>query len=182
MDSYKVFLDKPVVFECKLELEGAEMNNASVRLIAETSKNNMMFKGKIDRSGNCSINIPKMKGLLEQSDIGELTLEVIVDDSYFSPWQKSFIVETSKKLTVEVKENTTTQQKPVMRVAVKETKAPAPSKIDMIVSELKSKRITTDNILRPTNKTLLYGLIERHMGKMKPDSNIISEIVHKLKD
>ena len=47
--------------------------------------------------------IKKLKGLLEGNAKGEIKLEVIAEDTYFTPWKSEFVVEASKTLTVEVK-------------------------------------------------------------------------------
>ena len=54
-------------------------------------------------------NVPfllKIKNLLEESTKGKIRLEVIADDTYFTPWESDFEVETARKVTVEVKTQT----------------------------------------------------------------------------
>ena len=55
--SYKLFTDKQEIFECKIHLEGASLNNASSRIVVNTSDLNLMFEGTIDSKGNCKIPI-----------------------------------------------------------------------------------------------------------------------------
>ena len=100
---YKLFTDKTELFECNIKLEGASLKNSQARLIIESEDLNLLFKGKIDSTGKCTIPIRKLRGLLEGSTKGEIKLEVIADDTYFTPWKSQFTVEASKKLTVEIK-------------------------------------------------------------------------------
>ena len=100
---YTLFTDKTELFECNIKLEGASLKNSQARLIIESEDVNLLFKGQITSDGKCIIPIKKLKGLLEGNTRGEIKLEVIAEDTYFTPWKSEFIVEASKKLTVEVK-------------------------------------------------------------------------------
>lgn len=100
---YTLFTDKTELFECNIKLEGASLKNSQARLIIESEDINLLFKGQITPEGKCIIPIKKLKGLLEGNTKGKIKLEVIAEDTYFTPWTSEFIVEASKKLTVEVK-------------------------------------------------------------------------------
>ena len=100
---YKLFTDKTELFECNIKLEGAKLKDSQARLIIESENVNLLFKGQITPEGKCLIPIKKLKGLLEGETKGEIKLEVIAEDTYFMPWKSEFVVEASKKLTVEVK-------------------------------------------------------------------------------
>lgn len=100
---YTLFTDKTELFECNIKLEGASLKNSQARLIIESEDINLLFKGQITQDGKCIIPIKKLKGLLEGNTKGEIKLEVIAEDTYFTPWKSEFVVEASKKLTVEVK-------------------------------------------------------------------------------
>jgi len=100
---YKLFTDKTELFECNIKLEGASLKNSQARLIIESEDINLLFKGQITPEGKCIIPIKKLKGLLEGNTKGEIKLEVIAEDTYFTPWKSEFVVEASRKLTVEVK-------------------------------------------------------------------------------
>lgn len=99
---YTLYTDKQEIFECSIELEGASVNNSQARLIIESDNLNLLFKGNIDSNGKCTIPIRKLKNLLQESTTGKIRLEVIADDTFFTPWESDFEVETAKKLTVEV--------------------------------------------------------------------------------
>jgi hypothetical protein len=100
---YKLFTDKTELFECNIKLEGASLKNSQARLVIESEDVNLLFKGQITSEGKCIIPIKKLKGLLEGNTKGEIKLEVIAEDTYFTPWKSEFVVEASRKLTVEVK-------------------------------------------------------------------------------
>jgi hypothetical protein len=103
---YTLYTDKQELFECSISLEGASVKNSQARLIVESDNLNLLFKGTIDSKGKCTVPIKKLKNLLEESTKGKIRLEVIADDTYFTPWESDFEVETARKVTVEVKTQT----------------------------------------------------------------------------
>ena len=103
---YTLYTDKQELFECSISLEGASVKNSQARLIVESDNLNLLFKGTIDSNGKCTVPIKKLKNLLEESTKGKIRLEVIADDTYFTPWESDFEVETARKVTVEVKTQT----------------------------------------------------------------------------
>ena len=109
--AYKLYTDKSEIFECDIKLSGASIKNSFARLIIESNDMNFIFNGKISKGGKCSIPVKKLKGFLDESSSGKIKLEVIADDTYFVPWKSEFLVEASKKVTVEVK----SQQKEVIK-------------------------------------------------------------------
>ena len=114
---YKLFTDKPELFECDIKLEGASLSKSSARLVVETSDYSLLFKGEINSNGKCEIPIRKLKGLIDENTTGNIRLEVIAEDTYFTPWESDFEVDASKKVTVEVKSQTT--KKPIVETKVK---------------------------------------------------------------
>lgn len=105
---YKLFTDKTELFECDIKLEGASLKDSQARLLIESENLNLIFKGTIDASGKCQIPVRKLKGLLDEDISGDIKLEVIAEDTYFVPWESKFTVDTSKKITVEVKSQQST--------------------------------------------------------------------------
>ena len=101
---YTLYSDKQNIFECDIQLEGASLSQAYARLIIESDDINIMYNGTITSDGNCRITIPKLKGLIKEG--GTLKLEVIADDMYFNPWESEYDLLVSKKVTVEVKQQT----------------------------------------------------------------------------
>ena len=109
---YKLFTDKTELFECNISLQGASLKKSKARLVVETQDYSLLFNGSINSNGKCEIPIRKLKGLIDEDTNGSIRLEVIAEDTFFTPWQSNFEVETSKKVTVEVKTQTT--QKPIL--------------------------------------------------------------------
>ena len=99
---YKLFTDKAELFECDIKIEGASLSNSTARLVVETNDYSLMFNGKISKDGKYEIPIRKLKGLIDESSKGNIRLEVIAEDTYFTPWKSEFEINASKKVTVEV--------------------------------------------------------------------------------
>ena len=114
---YKLFTDKSELFECDIKLEGASLSKSKARLVVETSDYSLLFDGSISSNGKCEIPIRKLKGLIDENTTGNIRLEVIAEDTYFTPWESDFEVDASKKVTVEVKSQST--KKPIVETKVK---------------------------------------------------------------
>ena len=144
---YKLYTDKPETFQCSITLQGASLSKSKIRLVVESNDLTLLFEGKIENNGKCSVPIKKLNGLLNESSKGVMKLEVIAEDTYFTPWKSDFIVETSKKLTVEV----TSQNKPVIKdintpqVIVSEVSKP---KVESKTLSSKKNIDHTDNIMK----------------------------------
>ena len=113
---YKLFTDKTELFECSISLQGASLNKSKARLVVETPEYSLLFNGTISKSGKCEIPIRKLKGLIDENTSGNIRLEVIAEDTFFTPWESDFEVDASKKVTVEVKSQTT--KKPIVEAKV----------------------------------------------------------------
>jgi len=100
---YKLYTDKIENFKAKIKLEGASLKKSKVRLVVESKEFSLMFKGTISESGTVEVPIKRLKGLLDENTTGKIKLEVIAEDTYFTPWESTFSVEAAKKLTVEIK-------------------------------------------------------------------------------
>jgi len=134
---YKLFTDKAETFECDIKIDGASLSNSTSRLVIETKDYSLMFNGKIDSSGKCTIPIKKLKGLIDESANGNIKLEVIADDTFFTPWESNFEIEASKSVTVEVKSQSS---KPILqeKVTVKNIKQEVTKKeTDHVVNIMK---------------------------------------------
>lgn len=162
---YTLYTDKQELFECSISLEGASVKNSKVRLVVEADNLNLLFKGTIDSSGKCTVPIRKLKNLLEESTKGKIRLEVIADDTYFTPWESDFEVETAKKVTVEVKsqtnKNTLTETK--TGVTVKNIKVG--DHIQNISKMLVKENINVSNMSK--NKDKLNNIIASYLKTNK---------------
>ena len=148
--SYKLYTDKQETFECKIFLEGASLKKATARVLIENDDMNVVFNGSIDKDGNCKVPIKKLKGLFEENQKGLMKLEVIAEDVYFKPWESDFIIETSKKIKVEVKEQKKSTKPKMMVSEIKQKpKKVIPKKVNIIentVKKLKNNGVTIDII------------------------------------
>jgi hypothetical protein len=100
---YKLYTDKLENFKAKIQLEGASLKKSKVRLVIESDGFDLMFNGTISKSGVVNVPVKRLKGLLDENTKGKIRLEVIAEDTYFTPWESTFLVEAAKKLTVEIK-------------------------------------------------------------------------------
>jgi hypothetical protein len=121
MMSYKLFIDKNENFVCEVAVKNASLKGSLARLVVESHDGTtLMFHGKID-GGKCTVPIKRLKGLLEESTTGKLSLEVIVEDTYFRPWESEFVVESHTSVKVNLTENTL-PSKPIVQVRVPQPK------------------------------------------------------------
>ena len=147
---YKLFTDKSELFECDIKLEGASLSKSKARLVVETSDYSLLFDGSISSNGKCEIPIRKLKGLIDENTSGNIRLEVIAEDTFFTPWESDFEVDASKKVTVEVKSQTT--KKPILETKVKvkvKNKKPTITEKDHVINLFKlliKEDINVENI------------------------------------
>ena len=132
---YKLFTDKSELFECDIKLEGASLSKSKARLVVETSDYSLLFNGSISSGGKCEIPIRKLKGLIDENTSGNIRLEVIAEDTYFTPWESDFEVDASKKVTVEVKSQTT--KKPIVEAKVKVKEKPTITEKEHVINLFK---------------------------------------------
>lgn len=132
--SYSLYRDKQELFEAKIKIEGASLSDSFCRLVVESEEWNLVFKGEIDKSGNCTIPIKKLKRVLPEGSSGTMKLEVIAEDTYFVPWESEFEVETAKTVQVEVKQQSAGKKSNVV-VEVNEPTATA-----KVVTKTKPKK------------------------------------------
>jgi len=110
---YPVFKDKSENFTCDVMVEGAKLNDTQARLILESDDWTLMFEGEIDRNGKCNIPIKKLN-IFDEGAIGKIRLEVIAENTIFTPWEDDFKVKMSKKVMVQVHESRSTPKRPMI--------------------------------------------------------------------
>jgi hypothetical protein len=98
---FKLYTDKANTFKCKVTVEGANESTALARLIIEGESHNLMFDGTL-KEGICEVNIGKFKNFDNFKSKGFVKLEVIADDTYFTPWKSEYTVEQARTVVVEV--------------------------------------------------------------------------------
>jgi TusA-related sulfurtransferase len=75
------------------------------------------FNGSIDGT-RCRVNLGKLKNFTNLMESGKIRLEVIADDTLFVPYESTYEIEESKSVTVEVFENQSTAKKTMVEVKV----------------------------------------------------------------
>ena len=172
---YKLFTDKSELFECDIKLQGASLKKSKARLVVETQDYSLMFNGSISKGGKCEIPIRKLKGLIDEDTTGNIRLEVIAEDTFFTPWESDFEVETSKKVTVEVKSQTRSK-KPIVEATVKITNSEQKHVIKLLIKE----DINIENISYKRNK--LNNIVATYLKEnpIKNTEKIISGVLKNL--
>lgn len=119
--------NKKQTFECKVEIEGADYSKTRPRLILSPTgdSKHVFFEGKIEGT-TCKVIIPEG---LDIARSGEVSLEVVVDNTLFTPWHSTYemLVESVKvnevsmhknEPTVKVIEEKVSVSKPTVTVKV----------------------------------------------------------------
>ena len=181
---YKLYTDKQETFECDLFLEGADLKQSSARILVETKDLTLLFPGTISKDGNCKVPIKKLKGLLDEKTTGDIKLEVIAEDTLIEPWQSDFVVETSKKVTVEIKSQKQTKQqikestKPQVKVkSVKNYTNPINEMVNMLIEN----GITINKVLQ--NKKKIAPILNNYANTINYQGGtqkFIKEVINKL--
>jgi len=182
--AYKLYTDKQETFECDLFLEGADLKESSARILVETKNLTLLFPGTIDKNGNCKVPIKKLRGLLDEETTGNIKLEVIAEDTLIEPWQSDFVVETAKKVTVEVKGQG--KKKPIKEVSIKPQVKISNVKnhsnpINEMVKVLTENKITLQKVLK--NKKKIAPILESYSNRVKYQGGtkkFIREVIKKL--
>jgi hypothetical protein len=181
---YKLFTDKTNLFECSISLQGASLKKSKARLVVETTDYSLMFDGSISSGGKCEIPIRKLKGLIDENTSGNIRLEVVAEDTLFTPWESDFEVDASKKVTVEVKTQTT--KKPIVEAKVEvkvKNKKPTITEKDHVMNLFKlliKDDINVDNISYKRNA--LNNIVATYLQEnpVKNTGKIISGVLHIL--
>ena len=185
---YKLFVDRSEIFECKITLEGASLKDATSRMVVNTPDLKLMFEGTIDNKGNCKIPIKKLRGLLGEDDKGTMKLEVIAEDTYFLPWESDFIVNTSKKIKVEVKGQENKKTKPITenkkskkpKMIVTEVKHPF-DPVEKVVNILHKQGVGVSTIYESKKKMIpMLKKYSTKAGYKRGAKNFIKEVIQKL--
>jgi len=180
---YKLYTDKQETFECDIQLEGASLTNSKARLVIETTDLALLFKGTIDSNGKCKIPIKRLKGILGENSQGTIKLEVIAEDTYFTPWESNFEVETAKKVQVEVKSqqgNILKEGKPSVKVKnINEITLNEKNHVLNILKLLIKEDITLSNVSFRKNKLnhIVATYIDKHPINEVQKNKIITGVI-----
>lgn len=179
--AYKLYTDKSEVFECDVAVKNATLKNSFARLIIESDDVDLVFKGKI-QDGKCTVPIRKLKGLLDESVKGNMHLEIIVEDTYFKPWESDFVVEEHTSIKVQVKEQKTNSDKPILEVKIKQPSVSKPAKeLSFICERFDVTSKNYNNSRKNEFKQIVKGYFEVYTN-LKPNlTSILKETVSVLK-
>lgn len=98
MEKLIIHKNQGEVIKCKLDIDGADLSETEIRLCLQFENNkNLYFNGTINKDGDCSITIPKLKEI--ENCTGKSCIEVIADSVYFKVYEAPFELKNS----VEVK-------------------------------------------------------------------------------
>lgn len=172
---YTLYVDKAEDFKCNIGVEGANIKDTQARLVLESKDMNLLYEGTVSSDGSCTIPVKKLKNILEEGTTGKMKLEVIAEDTFFSPWDDDFIVKAKKQVKVEVMGS----DKPVVKetkinVTVNKPKA-KPSHGKIIAQLLEKKNITPLDFKTKSNE--ISVLIENYMNKFNIPDNKLDDII-----
>lgn len=152
---YKILLDKNKLFECDIKIQGASSSNTQVRLVLETEEFSISFKGKIEND-RVKVPISRLKNILKENYKGNISLEVIAEDTFFVPWSETYETETHRKVEVyfnKEKEIIKEVKKPSVTVGITSTKSQTKKPVshsDNIIRILEEKGIKFKDIQKNT--------------------------------
>ena len=148
MNHYTLYTDKDEDFICELSVKNASLKNAFARMVVKSDDLTLMFEGQL-KDGKCIVPIHRLKGLLSEDAKGKMHLEVIVEDTYFKPWENDFKVEQHTAVKVKVNEQKL-PSKPIVEVKViPSTKLSIPTADILFICERLG--ISRRNMLKKTN-------------------------------
>jgi hypothetical protein len=113
--SYTLYVDKNENFECEVAVKNASLKGSIARLIVESDNLDLVFKGRIEND-KCIVPIRRLKGILDESAKGNMHLEIIVEDTYFKPWESNYVVEEHTSVKVKIQEQKQSSNKPTVEV------------------------------------------------------------------
>ena len=170
---YTITLDTAKNFECTLKIQGASLNKSKVNLVIESNDMDIRCRGTITEKGKVSIPVKKLKGILEENSKGKMYLEVIAEDSYFTPYKTDYITEVSKK--VNLKEN-------VKITEVNQTvTADVTNHPENIINILKENNVDIFNISHKSKSTqLIQSYIVKNNIKKEEYNKLMEQILSQL--
>lgn len=171
---YIITLDTAKNFECTLKIQGASLNKSKVNLVIESNDMDIRCRGTITEKGKVNIPVKKLKGILEENSKGKMYLEVIAEDSYFTPYKTDYITEVSKK--VNLKENVKITEVNQTVIADVTTNHP-----ENIINILKENNVDIFNISHKSKSTqLIQSYIGKHNIKKEEYNKLMEQILSQL--
>lgn len=171
---YTITLDTAKNFECTLKIQGASLNKSKVNLVIESNDMDIRCRGTITEKGKVNIPVKKLKGILEENSKGKMYLEVIAEDSYFTPYKTDYITEVSKK--VNLKENVKITEVNQTVIANVTTNHP-----ENIINILKENNVDIFNISHKSKSTqLIQSYIVKNNIKKEEYNKLMEQILSQL--
>ena len=188
---YTIQLDQTKNFECNLKIQGASLKKSKINMIIEGDDFDIKLKGAIDSSGKVTIPIKKLKGILDENIKGNMFLEVIAEDTYFTPYKTEYLTEVSRKVEVisvngKSKESLTesesvdiTDSKP--KVTISDIKNDDALLIKEHVNRI-NKNITRSNlnIFKKEDKAKVIKTIQNYLTENKVENSLYNKIMTEL--
>jgi hypothetical protein len=175
--------DRQEDFECVLSLEGASLDDSSARILLEVNDTIIMFKGIINEGGKCQVPIKNLRRIFPSEVTGKMKLEVIAEDTYFSPWEDDVTIKPSKSITVETVQLRKEPEKPRMKIQEIKQRKVLPN-INELCESLKRQGFTKKVIEENRAKAIpiLGKVIQEYYKSLdaKPEKGITKQILAKL--
>jgi hypothetical protein len=188
---YTIQLDQAKNFECSLKIQGASLKKSKINMIIESDDFDIKLKGSIDSSGQVTIPVKKLKGILDENVKGNMFLEVIAEDTYFTPYQTEYITEVSRKVEV-VSVNGKSKETLTESEGIKVTD----SKPKVTISDIKNddtllikehayrinKNIVRSNldIFKKEDKNKVIKTIQNYLTENKVENSLYDKIMSEL--
>ena len=160
-------------------------------MIIEGDDFDIKLKGTIDSTGQVTIPVKKLKGILDENVKGNMFLEVIAEDTYFTPYKTEYLTEVSRKVEVisvngKSKESLTesesvnvTDSKP--KVTISDIKNDDALLIKEHVNRI-NKHITRSNlnIFKKEDKAKVIKTIQNYLTENKVENSLYDKIMTEL--
>lgn len=85
---YKLYQGVNENFVCDIHIDGVDISKVTPRLIIETEKISIMYKGFLE-NGKCKIPVNNLE-ILQEGQIGKIKLEIVAENSLFTPWEDNY--------------------------------------------------------------------------------------------
>ena len=188
---YTIQLDQTKNFECNLKIQGASLKKSKINMIIEGDAFDIKLKGTIDSDGQVTIPVKKLKGILDENVKGNMFLEVIAEDTYFTPYETEYVTEVSRKVEVtsingKSKETLTesegikvTDSKP--KVTISDIKNDDTLLIKEHANRINKNIIRSNlNIFKKEDKIKVIKTIQNYLTENKVENSLYDKIMTEL--
>lgn len=178
---YTIHLDTTKNFECSLKIQGASLKKSKVNLVIETNDIDIRCRGTINENGKVSIPVKKLKGIIDEETSGNMYLEVIADDAYFTPYKTTYKAEFSKKvaITEDIKiTDVSFDDKPIITTDIKDSSNDiVENHAANIIIKFNKKKI---DIFNEKDKAKVNNLIQEYIAENKIGKDMYNKIIETI--